>query len=138
MAKISLPSSLQSVTFPSDGLRLSGVVHIPENLLPDERRPAIVMMHGFGANMNGGPEWVCRQFAAWGYVALRFDFRGCGESEGPRGRVIPSEEVADAISSVSYMAARKDVEPGAIALCARASAAAWLYRRREWIPVSQL
>lgn len=117
MAKILLPSSLQSVTFPSDGLRLSGVVHIPENLLPDERRPAIVMMHGFGANMNGGPEWVCRQFAAWGYVALRFDFRGCGESEGPRGRVIPSEEVADAISSVTYMAARADVEPGAIALC---------------------
>ena len=142
MAKISLPSSLpsslQSVTFPSDGLRLSGVVHIPENLHPDERRPAIVMMHGFGANMNGGPEWVCRQFAAWGYVALRFDFRGCGESEGQRGRVIPSEEVADAISSVTYMAARADVDPAQLHYAALASAAAWLSRRREWIPVSQL
>ena len=90
------------------------------------------MMHGFGANKNGGPEWVCRQFAAWGYVALRFDFRGCGESEGPRGRVIPSEEVADAISAVTYMAARAGrrarrnrivrLEP---------RRAAWLYRPRE-------
>ncbi len=110
-------SSPQPVTFPSDGLRLSGAVHRPADLQPGERRAAIVMMHGFGANKNGGPEWVCRQFAAWGYVALRFDFRGCGESEGARGRVIPSEEVADARNAVAYMAARADVEPEAIALC---------------------
>lgn len=107
----------EPVTFPSDGLRLSGVVHLPGDLRMGERRAAIVMMHGFGANKNGGPEWVCRQFAEWGYVALRFDFRGCGESEGLRGRVIPAEEVADARSAVAYMAARGDVDPSAIALC---------------------
>ncbi len=121
MAKPSLQSSRQpssqSVTFLSDGLRLSGAVHVPDDLRPGERRAAIVMMHGFGANKNGGPEWVCRQCAEWGYVALRFDFRGCGESEGPRGRIIPSEEVIDARSAVAYLAARGDVEPGAIALC---------------------
>ena len=64
------------------------------------------MMHGFGANKDGGPEWVCSQFAAWGYVALRFDYRGCGESGGERGRVVPMEEVADAINAISYMASR--------------------------------
>jgi len=90
---------------------------MPDDLRPGERRPAIVMMHGFGANKNGGPEWICRQFAAWGYVALRFDYRGCGLSEGERGRVIPTEEVADARNAVSYMAARPDVDPDAIALC---------------------
>ena len=72
---------LETVTFASDGLNLSGVVHLPDDCRPGERRPAIIMMHGFGANKNGGPEWVCRQFAAWGYVALRFDYRGCGETE---------------------------------------------------------
>src|SRR5258708_39017339 len=86
----------ERVTFPSDGLELSGVVHVPDGLAPGERRPAIIMMHGFGANKNGGPEWVCKQFEAWGYVALRFDYRGCGESAGERGRVIPLEEVSDA------------------------------------------
>ena len=101
----------EAVTFPSDGLQLSGAVHLPEGLRPGERRPAIIMMHGFGANKNGGPEWVCRQFAAWGYVALRFDYRGCGESEGERGRIIPSEEIADALNAVSYMAARPEVDP---------------------------
>jgi len=108
---------LETVTFASDGLKLSGVVHVPADRQPGERRPAIIMMHGFGANKNGGPEWICRQFAAWGYVALRFDYRGCGDSEGERGRVIPAEEVADARNAVTYMAARDDVDREAIALC---------------------
>jgi len=83
---------------------------------PGERRPAIIMMHGFGANKNGGPEWVCKQFEAWGYVALRFDYRGCGESEGERGRVIPLEEVSDARNAVTYLAGRPEVDPDRIAL----------------------
>ena len=108
---------LETVTFASDGLNLSGVVHVPDDYRPGEKRPAIIMMHGFGANKSGGPEWVCRQFAAWGYVALRFDYRGCGDSEGERGRVIATEEVADARNAVTYMAERADVDPEAIALC---------------------
>jgi len=108
---------LETVTFASDGLNLSGVVHVPDDHRPGERRPAFIMMHGFGANKSGGPEWICRQFAAWGYVALRFDYRGCGDSEGERGRVIPAEEVADARNALTYFAARDDVDPAAIALC---------------------
>ena len=97
-------------------MKLVGVLHVPDSLQPGERRPAIIMMHGFGANRNGGPAWVCGQFEAWGYVALRFDFRGCGDSGGERGRVIPMEEVADARHAVSYMASRPEVDPDRIAL----------------------
>lgn len=107
----------QPFPFLSDGLKLSGIVHVPDDLKPGERRPAIIMMHGFGANKNGGPEWACRQFESWGYVALRFDYRGCGESEGERGRVIAMEEVSDARNAVTAMAARPDVDPKRIALC---------------------
>jgi pimeloyl-ACP methyl ester carboxylesterase len=108
---------IEPVSFPSDGLKLSGVVHRPGELKPGERRPAVIMMHGFGGTKAIGPEWVCRQCADWGYVALRFEFRGCGDSEGERGRVIPLEEIADALNAVSYMASRDDVDPDAIALC---------------------
>jgi len=108
---------LASVDFPSADALLSGVIHVPDDLRSGEKRPAIVMMHGFGANKTGGPEWICRQFEAWGYVALRFDYRGCGESGGVRGRVLPMEQVDDAISAVTYMAARPDVDPERIALC---------------------
>jgi pimeloyl-ACP methyl ester carboxylesterase len=107
----------ESVTFDSDGLQLSGVVHIPDGAGPNDRRPAIVMMHGFGANKDGGPEWVCRQFESWGYVALRFDYRGCGQSGGVRGRVIPLEEVSDARNAVTYLAGRPEVDAARIALC---------------------
>ncbi|HEY1981660.1 MAG TPA: alpha/beta hydrolase [Xanthobacteraceae bacterium] len=103
--------------FPSDSVELSGVVHVPEGLKSGERRPAIIMMHGFGANKNGGPEWICRQFESWGYVALRFDYRGCGESGGERGRVIPLEEVDDARNALTYMTMRPEVDPARIALC---------------------
>jgi uncharacterized protein len=107
----------ENVRFPSDSVELSGVVHIPEGLKAGERRPAIIMMHGFGANKAGGPEWVCRQFESWGYAALRFDYRGCGESGGERGRVIPLEEVADARNALTYMATRPEADPARIALC---------------------
>jgi pimeloyl-ACP methyl ester carboxylesterase len=107
----------EEVNFPSDGLALSGVVHVPDGLAAGARRPAIIMMHGFGANKNGGPEWVCDRFESWGYVALRFDYRGCGDSEGERGRVIAMEEVADARNAITYMAGRADVDPDRIALC---------------------
>jgi hypothetical protein len=49
-------------------------------------------------------------------VTLRIDFRGCGESGGERGRVIPMEEVADARHALSYMASRPEVDPHRIAL----------------------
>jgi pimeloyl-ACP methyl ester carboxylesterase len=107
----------EKVRFPSDNVELSGVVHVPEGLKSGERRPAIIMMHGFGANKNGGPEWICRQFESWGYVALRFDYRGCGESGGERGRVIPLEEVEDARNALTYMTMRPEVDPARIALC---------------------
>jgi uncharacterized protein len=104
------------VTFQSDGNTLAGTVHVPDDLAPGERRPAVIMMHGFGANRNGGPAWFCGQLAAWGYVALGIDFRGCGESGGERGRVIPMEEVADARNALSYLAGRPEVDPQRIAL----------------------
>jgi uncharacterized protein len=106
----------RDVAFESDGHRLVGVLHVPDGLAPGQRRPAIIMMHGFGANRNGGPAWACSQFEAWGYVALRFDFRGCGDSGGEHGRVIPMEEVADARNAVTYMIGRPEVDPDRIAL----------------------
>lgn len=107
----------ESVKIRSEDVELAGIVHVPDELKAGERRPAIIMMHGFGANKSGGPEWICNQFEAWGYVALRFDYRGCGESGGERGRVIPLEEVADARNALTYMASRPEVDPVRIALC---------------------
>jgi dipeptidyl aminopeptidase/acylaminoacyl peptidase len=107
----------ETVVFRSGAVELAGSLRLPANLRPGERRPAIVIMHGFGGHRDGPQQrWSTRRFAEWGYVTLRFDFRGCGESGGARGRVIPEEEIEDARSAVTYMAARPEVDPARIAL----------------------
>jgi uncharacterized protein len=63
-------------------------------------------------------------FANLGYVALRFDMRGCGESEGERGRVICLEQVEDTRSALSYLAARSEIDPARIAVMGHSFGAA--------------
>jgi dipeptidyl aminopeptidase/acylaminoacyl peptidase len=107
----------ERVTFQSDGLNLSGVMHSPEDQRPGERRPAFLVLHGFGGNKETkGSIWPAEQLAEWGYVALRFDYRGCGDSEGERGRILCLDQVADTKNAVSYMASRPEVDPERIAL----------------------
>jgi fermentation-respiration switch protein FrsA (DUF1100 family) len=107
----------ERVRFESDGLKLAGVVHTPPDLRPGERRPAFLVLHGFGGNKEGnGSTWPADQLAKWGYVAMRFDYRGCGESEGERAWIICLEQVADTRNALTYMASRPDVDPERVAL----------------------
>src|SRR2546425_11577379 len=105
------------VTFQSDGLKLAAIVRTPDALRPGERRPAFIVLHGFGGNKDGqGQTVVAEQFSEWGYVTLRVDFRGCGESEGEHGRIICLDQVADTRNAISHIAARSEVDPQRIAL----------------------
>lgn len=107
----------ERVTFPSDGLRLSGIVRLPSGLRPGERRPAFLVLHGFGGNKdNTGQIAVAKLFADWGYVTMRFDFRGCGESEGEHGGILCLDQVADTANAVTFLAGRPEVDPERIAL----------------------
>jgi len=105
------------VTFPSDGLKLAGVVRVPEGVQPGERRPAWIVMHGFGSNMNSNNVLEpVNMFDKLGYVTLRFDMRGCGESEGERGRVICLEQVSDASNALTFLAQHKQVDGSRIGM----------------------
>src|SRR5918992_4525248 len=107
----------EKVVFPSDGLKLAGIVRVPDGLRPGERRPAFIVLHGFGGNKDGhGQTVVAKQFTDWGYVTMRIDFRGCGESEGEHGRIICLDQVADTRNALSYLATRPEVDPRRIAL----------------------
>src|SRR2546428_1622019 len=107
----------EKISFQSDGLKVGGIVNTPEDLRPGERRPAFVVLHGFGGNKDGqGQTVVAKQFTQWGYVTLRIDFRGCGESEGEHGRIICLDQVADTRNAITYLATRPEVDPNRIAL----------------------
>jgi uncharacterized protein len=107
----------EKITFQSDGLKIAGLIDTPADYKPGERRPAFVVLHGFGGNKDGqGQIVVAKQFNQWGYVTLRIDFRGCGESEGEHGRIICLDQVADTRNAISYMGTRPEVDPQRIAL----------------------
>ena len=106
-----------AVTFPSAGLKLSGVVHVPEDVRPGERRAAFLVLHGFGSNKSSSNTMEpTKVLTAMGYVVLRFDMRGCGESEGERGNLICLEQVEDTSSALTFLAKHPSVDPDRIAV----------------------
>ena len=71
-----------AITLYSDGTRLAGNLWSPEDLKPKERRPAILMIHGWGGVKSHLNQAYAPRFAAQGYIVLTFDYTGWGESEG--------------------------------------------------------
>ena len=107
----------QRVHFSSAGLQLAGILHLPADMKSGERRPAFMVLHGFGSNKDSTTSCtVAELFAALGYVALRFDMRGCGESEGTRGRVICLEQVEDTRHALDFLQTRAEVMRDRIAV----------------------
>jgi uncharacterized protein len=103
------------VSFQSAGLRLHGVVSLPDGVRPGERRAAFLVLHGFGSNSASSncitPARVLNEF---GYVTLRFDMRGCGKSEGEFGRIICLDQVEDTGSALNFLAQHGNVDPDCI------------------------
>lgn len=54
--------------------------------------------------------------SALGYVTLRFDMRGCSESEGKKGHVICLEQVEDTRSALSWLCEQPEGEPERVGL----------------------
>ncbi|MGH6738312.1 MAG: alpha/beta hydrolase [Bradyrhizobium sp.] len=109
--------SESKVAFTSQGRKLAGVIRLPEGVKPGERRPAFIVMHGFGSNMSStNVIEPCAMFEKLGYVAMRFDMPGCGESEGPRGNLICLEQVQAASDALSHLAQHPNVEPARIGM----------------------
>ena len=103
------------VTFTSKGLKLAGVVRVPEGVKPGERRAAFIVMHGFGSNSNSSNVLEpCAMFEKLGYVTIRFDMPGCGESEGERGHLICLDQVQAASDALTFLAQNPNVDPDRI------------------------
>jgi len=109
--------SEQKFDFKSDGLQLSGIVHVPDDVGKGERRPAFLVLHGFGSNKgSGSAQRPAEVLAKFGYVALRFDMRGLGDSEGEHARVICLEQVEDTRNALTALAQHPAVDPERIAV----------------------
>lgn len=107
----------EKVSFKSGDLTLSGVVHRPDDMTEGERRPAVLVLHGFGSRKDAGNvTGPTNMFINWGYVVLRFDMRGCGESEGLFGHLLCLDQVEDTRAAITFMESRPEVDPDRIAV----------------------
>jgi hypothetical protein len=107
----------ERVSIVSEGLKLSAVMEFPPGHHPGQKHPAIVVVHGFGANKDAGNVTVpAALYAQWGYISLRVDMRSCGESEGTPGHVIAMDQVRDVQSAITYLSQRPEVLSDRIAL----------------------
>jgi uncharacterized protein len=104
------------VTFFSEGLRLDGEVYLPPDLRAGERRKAVLPLSGYQGLKGLQPARFARALVPLGYVCLAFDYRGFGRSEGPRGRLVPQEQVEDGRAAISFMETIPEVDPESISL----------------------
>src|SRR6266852_1613416 len=107
----------RDVTFTSEGLNCAGWLYVPDDLKSDERRPAIVMAHGFSAVKEMYLDAFAERFVAAGFVTLVFDYRYQGASWGegePRGQIIPSEQQEDYRNAITWISLRSEVDASRI------------------------
>jgi len=97
------------LAFASDGEQIIAVLHVPEH----RPAPGIIMCHGFTGNKAESHRIfvnMARELRDHGIAALRFDFRGSGDSAGEFREMTVSREIADAQAAFDLLASRSEVD----------------------------
>lgn len=99
------------VSFYSEGCRLVGDVYYPQDLRPGDKRAGVVLCHGYTGVKDLYLPDNARVLTEAGYVAMTFDYKGWGDSEGPRSRLAPYGRVADVQAALTFLGTLPDVDP---------------------------
>ncbi len=105
-----------TVSFFSEGQKVVGTLFVPDNLPGGSKRSGIVFLEGFTRPRDSMLLPFSRYFCEKGYVCLSFDFRGFGQSEGTRWRLIPMLKVEDTRSAITFLQQQPQVDANSIGL----------------------
>ncbi len=100
-----LPFTTSEQTFRSEGTTCAARVYRPaaNPSATDDRRPVVVMGHGFGGVRALRLYAYAESFVAAGYLVVVFDYRGFGESDGsPRQLLDVGMQLQDWRSALSF------------------------------------
>jgi uncharacterized protein len=98
------------VSFYSEGVKLAGDLFLPADVKPGDRRAGIVLCHGYtGVRSIYLPD-NARVLAEAGYVVMSFDYKGWGDSEGPKSRLAPYSRVADVQAALTFLGRQPEVD----------------------------
>jgi uncharacterized protein len=104
------------VSFYSEGVRLVGDVYLPDDLRPGERRAGVVLCHGYTGVKDLYLPDNARVLNEAGYVAMTFDYKGWGTSDGPRSRLAPWSRVADVQAALTFLGTLDEVDADRLAI----------------------
>jgi dipeptidyl aminopeptidase/acylaminoacyl peptidase len=92
----------EKVCFESEGSKIAGVLHLPGENSP----PCVIASHGLLSSKESGKYVVLgERLSNEGIALLRFDFRGCGESEGSIEDDSITRRIADLGSAIRFLEA---------------------------------
>jgi len=101
----------------SGGFHLFGTFH--KNARSKKEAPAILILHGFGGNRIGRFQLyvkISRILEKQGFAVLRFDFRGCGESEGTLEKTTFLSQLDDAKKAFQMLLRQPEVDKNRIGI----------------------
>lgn len=108
----------ESISILCDNVRLSGVLQLPDGI-QSEKVPLIVLLHGFVGSKVGEHRLfvkAARNFTEKGYAVFRFDFSGCGESDGDYADVTVTKQLSEVQAVLNYVSTLKEVDTNNIIL----------------------
>ncbi len=94
----------KSILFKNHSMDLYGVLHLP--VQRGKKFPAVVFCHGYtGTKVEPHRIFVkmARELANRGIAALRFDFRGSGDSDGNFEDMTISGEISDTVKALDWL-----------------------------------
>jgi uncharacterized protein len=100
----------QQISFYSEGVRLAGDLFLPDDLKRGETRAGIVLCHGYTGVRNLYLPDIANVFTDAGYVVLTFDYKGWGDSDGPKSRLSPYGRVIDSQAALTWLGAQPMVD----------------------------
>lgn len=92
--------SERDITFKNGDVTLAGTLLLPRS---SARVPAVVFLHGSGAEGRWASRFLASRLAARGIASLIFDKRGVGGSSGDWRAAGPDELAADGIAAVARL-----------------------------------
>jgi pimeloyl-ACP methyl ester carboxylesterase len=120
----------QPITIPGNGFNIAGTLTKPKT--PAARYPAIVLHTGSGVGDRDGTAagvptlgQIAGVLAEAGYLAVRYDKRGYGQTGGRAESATLTDFAEDLRSVVRYLEKRKDVDPRRIIVLGH-SEGAWV------------
>lgn len=100
----------RDISFISDGDKCAGWFYVSNNLKQGEKRPVIVMAHGFSAIKEMGLDRYAKKFVNAGFNVLVFDYRYFGASEGePRGQLFYYQQIEDYQNAITWASIQREV-----------------------------